>query len=378
MRVVLLTQTLNVGGAERQVVALACGLLRRGHEVTVAPFYDGGPLETGLHRGQVPVARLGKRGRWDVPAFLWRLSRLLRERRPDVVYAFLPVPNLLAALLRPVMRRSRVAWGVRASDMDLSRYDRVTGLTYRLEAWLSRLADLVIANSESGKAHALRCGFPAAALRVVPNGIDVAAFRPDARLRQETRRALGLEDGQQAIGIVARLDPMKDHDTFLRAAALLAAENSSLRFVVVGDGPVGRAERLRTLAEALGLADRIAWAGRRDDVAALYNAFDVACLSSAFGEGFPNVVGEAMACGTPCAVTAVGDAPLVVGDTGEVAPPRDPAALAGAVRRLLGRLDAQGDILRDACRRRIVDHFSLETMVTHTEALLADMCAARP
>jgi len=378
MRVVLLTQTLNVGGAERQIVALACGLLRRGHEVTVAPFYDGGPLEAGLHRGQVPVARLGKRGRWDVPAFLWRLSRLLRECRPDVVYAFLPVPNLLAALLRPVMRPSRVAWGVRASDMDLSRYDGLTALTYRLEARLARFADLVIANSEGGKAHALRCGFPAASLRVVPNGIDMAAYRPDARLRAATRRALSLGDGQRAVGMVARLDPMKDHDTFLRAAALLAADSPHLRFVVVGDGPAGRAEGLRALAGSLGLAGRIMWTGRRDDVAALYNAFDMACLGSAFGEGFPNVVGEAMACGTPCTVTAVGDAPLIVGDTGEVAPPGDPAALAGAIRRLLGRLDAEGDALGAACRRRIGDHFSLETMVERTESLLAGLCAGRP
>src|SRR5207248_7569408 len=121
------------------------------------------------------------------------------------------------------------------------------------------------------------------------------------------------------------------------------------RFVLAGDGPAAYREELGTLANSLGLADRLAWAGEIRDVKAAYNAFDIATLSSAFGEGFPNVVGEAMACGIPVVATDVGDVRLITGELGEVVPPRNPDLLCAAWRRLRRRL-AEDPRLRNDVR----------------------------
>src|SRR5207244_7393694 len=132
------------------------------------------------------------------------------------------------------------------------------------------------------------------------------------------------------------------------------------RFVLVGAGASGYRDGLRALAQALGVAERVVWAGEVGDVRAAYNAFDIATLSSAFGEGFPNMVGEAMACGVPVAATDVGDVHLIAGELGEVVPPKNPDLLYAAWRRLRQRV-AQDPGLRNNARERIVTNYSLET-----------------
>ena len=134
---------------------------------------------------------------------------------------------------------------------------------------------------------------------------------------------------------------MKDHPTFLRAAAQFARQNADARFVCVGDGAAAYRDELRTLTRSLGLDDRLVWAGEHGDVKAAYNAFDIATLSSAFGEGFPNAVGEAMACGVPVVGTDVGDVRPIVGELGEVVAPGQPEPLCAGWARLRRRLSDQ-------------------------------------
>ena len=165
---------------------------------------------------------------------------------------------------------------------------------------------------------------------------------------------------------------MKDHPTFLRAAALLAAEHADVRFVCVGGGTAELSDRYRALASELGLDEKLVWTGARDDVAATYNALDVATLSSAFGEGFPNVVAEAMATGKRCAVTQVGDAALIVGDLGIAVPPRDPRALADAIGQLLRLDDEQVQSLQRRARERIIEKFSKRQLGIDTLKILLD------
>lgn len=369
--ILFLIRSLSTGGAERQLVALANGLAERGHKVSVAVFYGGGDLERDLRGAR--LHDLGKAGRWDLPAFFLRLVRLIRKLRPDVLHGYLGTANLLSVLARPFAQRMRVVWGLRASDMDLARYDWVWRLSARLEVLASRFADRIIVNSRAGRDHAVRQGMPAKRLVIIPNGIDTDRYRPDSMAGRAVRGEWGVPDGALLVGHVGRLDPMKDHETFLRAAALLAGQRTDARFVCVGGGDPAEARRLEGLAADLGLADRLVWAGARQDMPAVYNALDVLCLSSAFGEGFPNVLGEAMSCGVPCVATDVGDAALVMGDTGIVVPRRDHAALAAGLR---ARLERPDENLRAACRARILAEFGLERMVMETEALLLGI--ARP
>ncbi len=376
LTVLLFIRSLEVGGAERQLVALANGLAGRGHAVHVAVLRSGGALETDLD-GPV-LHSLGKRGRFDILGPTWRLMRLCRGLRPNAAYGFLGTANLLLALLRPVLG-TPVAWGVRASNMDLSRYSRLHRVHFRLERLASRLPRRIVYNSESGRAFAESMGFPRDRGMVIENGVDTDHFHPDAEARTAVRQEWEVGENEFLIGNLSRLDPMKDHPAFFRAAALAARERPDLRFVCVGSGPGEYATGLRALAYQLGLADRLVWAGMRLDVTGVYNALDACCLSSAFGEGFPNVLGEARACGTPCAATDVGDASRLVGPTGRVVPPGDPEALARALLDLAeaasARAESSGPGAYREQTRQGIEEFNLERMVVRTEAMLRSLSA---
>lgn len=367
-RVVLLARKLDQGGAERQIVALAKALKERGRDVHVVLFYVGGVFDGELAAAGVSAHFVGKRGRWDAVGFLVRLALILRRLRPATIYSFLDLPNILAALLRPIVGRPRLVWSIRAAGMEMRHYDWLSRLIPRLEAGLSRIADVVVANSHAGSAWAVSRGFPTARMAIVENGIDTVRFQPDAVGRAEIRDKWKVGANQRLIGLVARLDAMKDHRNFLQACALLATRLHDLRFVCVGGGPLPYRGQLEAFAEHLGISDRVIWAGACQDMPAVYCALDIAC-SSSFGEGFSNAVGEAMACGVPCVVTDVGDSARIVGNVGEVVPPRDADTLAEAIARMFDRLEGNADIGRQA-RARIVNEFSVERMVSRTEQVV--------
>ena len=366
MKICFLLRSLNYGGAERQLVLLAKGLRERGHDVVVATFYSGGPLEKELREAGVRIRPLQKRGRWDVPVFLFRLARVLREERPDILHSYLTDQNLVAGLLKPLFPTIRIVWGVRCSMMELKQYDWLSGLSLKLSCRLARFADAIIANSHAGREHHVAMGYPSEKTVVIPNGIDTERFRPDPEARRRVRLEWNIRHHEKLVGIVARLDPQKDHSNFLSTAALLLQERKNVRFVCVGDGPAEYRASLQELATTLGLAKYVIWVGARTDVTSVYSAIDLLVSSSSFGEGFSNVLGEAMACGVPCVVTNVGDSAWVVGDQGEVVPPKNPVALMNAIERLLNqRVHDPAQI-----RQRVVDQLSVNSLVTKTEHVL--------
>lgn len=362
MKVLFLTRSLETGGAERQLTVLACGLARRGHTVQVASFYPGGAFAPELARHGVAVHDLEKGGRWDTLAFLRRLADLIARERPEVLYSFLGTPNVMAALVRPFVPLPRLAWSIRASNTDLKRHGWPARISYAIERRLARRPDVIIANSHAGADHAVGQGFPAERIVVVPNGFDTQRFRPERALGLPLREAWGIAPAERVVGYVGRLDPVKDYEGFLAAASRVADPRT--RFVIVGDGPPAYRAELQALGQALGLNGRLVWAGEVGDMPVAYNAFDVAVLSSYAGEGFPNTLGEAMACGVPCVTTDVGDASRIVADTGLVVPTRSPEALARALEQDLSSLGARA-------RERVLAHYSIDQAVLQTETALA-------
>ena len=376
MKILFFIRSLDVGGSQRQLALVARGLGQRGHDVAVAVLYSGSAAEKALEQAGVRIIRLDKKSRWDVSP-LWRLWRLFRTERADVVYPFLTTQTTLAALMVP-RATSRLVFGVRSAAMELGNYDTLSGLMFRMEALLSRRADLVIVNAEAARADAVARGLPADRIVVVANGIDTETMRPDRDAGRAQRAAWGIDDGAFVIGMVARLDPMKDHGNFIVAATAFAQAQSDARFVCVGDGPLAYRQELAALAQSHGLGERLLWAGEVTDLRGVYNAFDLAALPSAFGEAFPNVIGEAMACGVPVVATTVGDSVAIIGDCGEVVSPRQPRALNAAWTRMRERLERDGERLKADVRTRIVAHYDVNTMVDRSEQLLAALCAGRP
>lgn len=367
IRLFFLIRSLDMGGAERQLIELVRGLDKNCFEVTVATFYDGGVLRPEIERiDQVKVFSLRKQGRWDILPFLWRLWRAVREAKPHILHGYMGGANEFC-LLTGKVPGAKVVWGLRASNVDFMHYDWLAEWNFRVGAWLSRFPDLIIVNSWAGKQHHIAHGYCGDRMLVIPNGIDTERYRPDREAGRHVRAEWGVAENELLVGLVGRLDPMKDHATFLRAAARVAEERPDVRFVCVGDGPEPYRRELLALGESLGLRERLIWAGARSDMPAVYNAFDIV-VSSSYGEGFPNTVGEAMACGVPCVVTGVGDSARIVGETGIVVPARNPEALATGMIRLLTSPERCGR--GDAASLRIREMFSRERLLESTQAAL--------
>lgn len=374
MRIAFIIGTLGTGGAERQIAQLADGLVQRGHHVFVVTLYPGGQNWAWLqNRGSVQLFPLFKKKlKGIVPAGLqlsWsviRLRRFLQKERISLIYSVLYMSNLIAWLAVRWMSCVKLIWGIRASNLELN-WKRA--LPFHLCRWVSATVPLLIANSKAGLAYHEARGYRSQRCVVIPNGIDTERFRADLEARARVRAEWGVAEEEKLIGLVGRLDPMKGHPTFLKAAELLAREREDVRFVCVGDGPPDYRQELHALGRELGLAERLIWAGTRRDMPAVYNALDIATTTSSYGEGFPNVIGEAMACGVPCVVTDVGDSVRIVGDVGIVVRPKDPQALARGLRTALMEVHKiKPHVLRD----RIAKYFSVQALVEATEKVLID------
>lgn len=371
--VTLLTRSLGFGGAERQVALLARGLRDRDMEVSVLIFYGGGHFQEHLEAEGVDVRPLGKGGRWDVFPFLWAVRKRLAESRPDVVYSFLPIPNLVATAVTATLSEISVVWGIRASHLDLLPDNWLEKWSRRVESLLSRCPAHLIANSEAARNHAVERGIPAGRLTVVHNAVDGDRFRPRPEEGRRVRGELGIPEDGLVIGRVGRVEPTKDYPTFLRAVAPIVEQIQELHVLCVGArGKTEYEESVRRLGEDLGLDERVIWCPPRGDMTSVYNAMTVLCSSSR-GEGFPNVIAEAMACGIPCVATDAGDSRLIVGDTGRIVRSGDPIELGEALQDMLS---ADLDRLSAAARTRVEENFGIDRMIERTLGVLEKVAGA--
>jgi glycosyltransferase involved in cell wall biosynthesis len=270
-----------------------------------------------------------------------------------------------------------VVWGLHHTVAERGALKASTYAVARLNAWLSHfIPKRIVCCAEATRKTHLCLGYDSSKMIVISNGIDTSAFHPDLSARLAVRTELGIDDATPLIGLCARFDPQKDHENFLRAAGLFLAERPDVHFVLWGQGVDENNASLMDWAKSVKIGDNLHLLGLRSDTPRLMAALDAAALSSAYGEAFPLVVGEAMACGVPCAVTDVGDSGLIVSDTGKVVPPRDSAALAKAWVDLLALPESERLSLGVRARQRIVDHYSVDKMVSAYSQLYRDIIAS--
>lgn len=357
-------RSLGNGGAERQLVTKARAMQARGMAVAVMVLYDG-PMRAELDAAGVEVITLGKKGRWDF-LFLVRLIRAVKEWRPDAIYCF-GGAMLFGTLAKPFLKGTPLIWGIRASNMNFEFYGVASRLLLRLHAFQACRASLVICNSERGRQHVLGKGFPKNRTKVVPNGIDIERWQFDANGRERLRESWGATPEQILIGISARLDPIKDHATFLRMAAKCYQTRPNLRFVLIGGNTTAAySKELHALAASLLPEDAVIWTGNCPEMEAAYSALDVLVLTS-LAEGFPNAIGEGMACGLRVVSTDAGDARLIIGDTGHVTDIGDVDGLASAVLSLAADTEKPPHA---EPRQRIVDNFSVDALLDRTLTMI--------
>ena len=355
---------LDSGGAEGVLFRL-CTADSSARHVVISLTGEGhyGPL---LRRRRIETHVLGmKRGRPSLFGLV-RLARLLLHHRPDVVQTWMYHADLIGGGVARAIGIRNVVWGLRHGTVDIGSLHRMTRFVIKCCALLSRLVPRrIVSCSVVGAAAHAAMGYAQAKLRVVPNGYDVDLFRIDQDARSVFREAERIPAAVPLFGMVARFDPHKDHATLIRALAAIKQQGRDFLCLLVGAGMDETNAQLVELLHRHRVRDRVLLAGRRNDVPAIMNALDVHVLSSR-GEAFPNVIAEAMACGTPCVATDVGDARRIMGETGWLVPPGDDQALA---RGMLSALDgmrekAAWQARRHACRTRIVERYSMESMLS--------------
>jgi glycosyltransferase involved in cell wall biosynthesis len=361
---------LETGGAEGMLARLVMRTDRSRVRPVVVSMTDTGAVGPVIAGAGVPVEALGiRRGMVD-PRGVTRLIRVLRRHQPDIVQTWLYHADLLGLIAARLGHAPHLLWNIRCSDMAGPNF--VRGVLSRLSA----LPETVIINSQAGRRFHEGIGYRPRRWEYIPNGYDTALLRPDEGARLRFRAALGIDSGAIVIGMPARYHPMKDHAGFLVAARRIAAD-PTIVFVLLGSGIGPANPDLVRAIEAEGLMPRIRLLGERADLSAVYPALDIATLSSAFGEGFPNVLAEAMACGVPCVATDTGDAAEILGECGIIVPPRDPEALAAGWQRMIA-LGAEGRrALGIKARARIVENYDLDRIVSRFEALYCEI-ADRP
>jgi len=259
-----------------------------------------------------------------------------------------------------------VVWGIRHSTLEVGHTSRSTRAVARLCALLSGWVPLriVVCAHRAMQVHT-HLGYDHGRMVYVPNGYDLQRFTPNPEWCNAFRAELGVTDNRALLGMVGRYEPEKDHANLIHALALIKGQGLRFSCVLVGSGMDAQNGGLNAVIEQHGLVDQVRLMGRRDDVPAIMNALDFHVLSSS-SEGFPNVLAEAMACGTPCVTTDVGDAADIVGDTGWIVPPKDPQKLADAIALAMRENvnnTAAGVQRGQACRDRIQHNFDIQTMV---------------
>ena len=372
-RLVHVITGLETGGAEMMLLKLLSAADPTRWQQSVISLADRGPLRGRVADTGVVLTELGVRGPVPSPQAVWRLLREVRRTSPMLIQGWMYHGNLAAMVAKWFVRqRIPVVWNIRYAPGPLAREKLSTATIIRMGALLSKRTASIIYNSHVGAARHAELGYAAGRSVVIPNGFDTDSFAPSRDARIEWRRRLGVTDSNVLIGRIGRYHEMKDYQTFLEAAALLVRDRPSVRFVVAGKGVDVRNRNLMTMISKMGLQEAVYVLGEVAAINHLTASLDIACSSSAYGEAFPSVLGEAMACGVTCVTTDIGDSSRIVGQPAQIVPPRDPAALAAACRALVDVGFAERFRRGAEMRARVVKEFSMARAVAAYEALYSE------
>lgn len=368
---------LGGGGAEIMLARLCAVLPRERYQVQVFSLTRGGPVAVRLRALDIPVFELDLKGAGDVPRGVLALRRALREFAPDLVQTWLCHADLIGGLLARLSLRVPVIWGVHQAEYDARTTPFTTRMVLRACAWLAHTVPArIVSCSAAGRRARIAAGYPAELFEVITNGVDPQQFQPDSAAGARLRAELGVSPSTALIGMPARWHIDKDHAVLCAAARGVLEACPDTCFVLCGEGISADNHHLAQMIAATGHAADFRLLGFRDDMVALLAALDIGVLSSRT-EAFPNVIVETMACAVPFVATDVGDVAAIIGDAGRVVPPRDAAALAGALLELLRAPAAQRALWAQDARQRAVAQFSLATTVARYEAVYRAVLVAR-
>lgn len=372
VRVLHVTTGLESGGAETLLRQLVARTNPAQFASAVVSLTDEGPvLGEQIRAAGIPLRALGfQRGVPD-PRIVPALAREVRRFGPQVVQTWLAHADLAGALAVP--RRVPLAWGLHNTLLDAAHAKTQTVMLAWLNARLAGRPARIVCCSEAVRDDYARIGYSPGKMTVIPNGVDTAQFVPSDAARRDVRRELGLGECTPLVGLMARFDPQKDHETFFQAAGLLRRVRPDVRFVLCGTGVTPENASLTRWARENGAESVTYLLGLRRDGPRVTAALDAATCCSRYGKSFGLVLAEAMACGVPVVTTDMAGPVGVVGEAGRVVPVGDAPALAQAWQDILSLTPNEREHAAGALRERVETRFSLRAMVQGYETLYREL-----
>ncbi len=367
LKILYVITGLSTGGAETMLYKLLQNINRSQFKPFVISLTNLGEFGPRIESLGVPVVALEMKFSTLLPIKFFKLFILIRRFGPSLVHTWMYHADLIGGIASRLAGVKALSWGIRHSDLTPGKDKRSTLLVMRICALMSSwLPRRILTCSKRAQEIHVSAGYCPAKMYLIPNGFDLTRYKHDPNANDSVCIELGLPCGTQLVSLIARDNPQKNHAGFLEAASYVHATRPDVHFVLAGTGIDQNNHRLKSLIERLGLQKNVHLLGRRDDIPRLMSSC-ILVSSSSFGEAFPNVLGEAMACEVPCVVTDVGDSAEIVGDLGKVVDAGDMLGLARNIVEIIDMKSEERTELGRVGRERVLEHYEISDITRRYE-----------
>lgn len=363
MKIVHVITGLGVGGAELMLKRLVIhSIQKQQFEHIVISLTDLGVIGPELQNEGIKVYSLGMKNALSTPIILIRLRKLLKVIKPNIVQTWMYHADFIGGIVAKSIGIRKIIWGIRTTDVSQAK-SNITVYLSKICAKLSyTIPDYIICAANVSRDYHVNLGYNRSKMIVIPNGFELDELLISEAYNLEIRNEINLSIDDITIGSIGRFNLDKNQRLFIVTASILIKKFPKLKFLIVGKDNTKDNVELMSWINEYGLSDSFRLLGLRDDVTKCLNAIDIFCLHSKT-EGFPNVLGEAMAIGLPCVSTDVGDAAYIMGDLGKLVPTNNADELAKAIENIIHTTlrDIEAlDKLKLESRQRIQKNFSME------------------